>query len=197
MTRQYNGSYDLDLLNGELETGMQEPEMDQSGWSMQKFVKRTMYMHRFYPSGECTNNLPFTFSYILNIHKTDNKCLLWCLIGYLHPTPLNPSRVNIYNKPEYINEIKIPKISPPYGYNDLQKIKKMNKDKVLFNVFNLNKNKTINPLLINHNDPKRCIILYWDNHYLLCKDVSFLLRSSKNKVIHVLSVVYHLELKMH
>ena len=57
----------------------------------------------------------------------------------------------------------------------------MNKDKVLFNVLNLNKNKTINPVLINHNDTKGCKILYWDNHYLLCKDVSFLLRSSNHK----------------
>ena len=46
----------------------------------------------------------------------------------------------------------------------------------------LNKNKTINPVLINHNDPKGCNILYWDNHYFLCKDLSFLLRkSSKHK----------------
>ena len=57
----------------------------------------------------------------------------------------------------------------------------MNKNKFSFNVFNLNKNKTINPVLINHNDPKGSKILYWDNHYLLCKDVSFLLRPSKNK----------------
>ena len=54
----------------------------------------------------------------------------------------------------------------------------MNKDKVLFNVFNLNKNKTNNPVLINHKDHIGCNILYWDNHYLLCKDVSFLFRKS-------------------
>ena len=59
----------------------------------------------------------------------------------------------------------------------LKKIQELKKDKILFNVFNLNK-KTINPLLINHNDPEGCYILYWDNHYFLCKDVSFLLRKS-------------------
>ena len=52
----------------------------------------------------------------------------------------------------------------------------MKKDKKLFIVFNPNKNKTINHVLRNHNDPKGCNILYWDNHYLLCKEVSFLLR---------------------
>ena len=60
MTRQYNGAHDLDLLNGELETRMQEQEKNQSGWSMQRFVKRTMYIHRFYPSGGCDTELPFT-----------------------------------------------------------------------------------------------------------------------------------------
>ena len=43
MTRQYNGPYDLDMLNGELETRMQEQEMNQSGWSMQRFIKETVY----------------------------------------------------------------------------------------------------------------------------------------------------------
>ena len=42
MTRQYNGPYDLYMLNSELETRMQEQEMNQSGWSMQRSVKRIM-----------------------------------------------------------------------------------------------------------------------------------------------------------
>ena len=35
MTRKYNGPYDLDMLNSELETRMQKQEMNQSGGSMQ------------------------------------------------------------------------------------------------------------------------------------------------------------------
>ena len=42
------------------------------------------------------------------------------------------------------------------------------------------KNKTMNPVIINHNVTKGCYMLYWDNHYFLCKDVSFLLRKSNN-----------------
>ena len=69
MTRQYNGPYDLDMLNGELETRMQEQEMNQSGWSMQRFIKRTMYIHRFFSSDGCTTKVPFTcrYIYIINI----------------------------------------------------------------------------------------------------------------------------------
>ena len=51
-------------------------------------------------------------------------------------------------------------------------------------MFNLNKNKTFNPVLINHNDPKRLNILYWDNHYFLCRDVSFLLRKSSKHICY-------------
>ena len=96
--RQYNGPYDLDILNGELETGMQEREMNQSRWSMQRFIKITMYIHRFYPSGGCYVELPFQSRYILNIHNTDNKCLLWCIIADLHPAKDHSNRVSNYKK---------------------------------------------------------------------------------------------------
>ena len=109
MTRQYNGSYDLDLLNGELKSRMQEQEMNQSGGIMKRFVKSSMYIHRYYPIGGCTTKVPFTSRYILNIHYTDKKCLLWCLIAYLHPAKDHPNIVSNYNKPEYFNEIKLPK----------------------------------------------------------------------------------------
>ena len=78
MTGQNNGPYDMDLLNGELETRLQEQEMNQSLWSLQRFIKRTMYVHRCYPSGGCHLELPFQSRYLLNIHNNDNKCLLWC-----------------------------------------------------------------------------------------------------------------------
>ena len=174
MTRRYNGPHDLDMLNSELETRMQEQEMNQSDWSMQRFVKRTMYIHRFYPSGGCTTELPFMSRNILNIHNTDNKCLLWCLIAYLHPASRDLNRVSKFNKPEFIKEIKIPKLPPPYDYYHLKKIQGINKDKILFNVFNLNKHKTINSVLSNHNKPKGCNILFWDNHFIV-KDITLLL----------------------
>ena len=96
---------------------------------MQRFVKRTMYIHSFYPSGGCGTELPFTSRYILNIHNTDNKCLLLCLIAYLHPASRDPNRVSKYNKPEYITEIKLPNgVIPPYDYYHMKKIQELNKD---------------------------------------------------------------------
>ena len=58
-----------------------------------------MYIHRFYPTGGCTTELQFTSRYILNIHNTDNKGLLWCLIAYLHPASRDQiGLVNIKNQ---------------------------------------------------------------------------------------------------
>ena len=68
MTRQYNGPHDLDMLNSELETRMQEQQMNQSGWSMQGFIKRTMSIHRFYPTGGCTTKVQFKSRYIYLIY---------------------------------------------------------------------------------------------------------------------------------
>ena len=98
MTRKYNGPYDLDMLKGELETRMQEQEKNQSGLSMQRFVRRTMSIHRFYPSGGCTTKVPFASRYIFNILNTDSKCLLWCLTAYLHPANDHSNNVSNYNK---------------------------------------------------------------------------------------------------
>ena len=92
MTRQCNRPYDLDKMNSDLETIMQEQEKKQSGWNNQRFVKRTMYMHRFYPSGCCHVELPFQSRYILNIHNNDNQFLLLRLIAYLHPAKANAKR---------------------------------------------------------------------------------------------------------
>ena len=50
----------------------------------------------------------------------------------------NVIKANSYSNKCFFNEIKLPKIQDPYGYKDLQKIQEKNKDKVLFNVFNLN-----------------------------------------------------------
>ena len=62
---------------------------------------------------------------------------------FIHPAKDHPNIVSNYNKPENINEIKLPKLPTPYGYKELQKIQELKKDKVLFNAFNLKKIKLL------------------------------------------------------
>ena len=54
--------------------------MNQSGWILQNFILRTMYVHRFYPTGGCYTDLPFKSRYLLNIQNDDGFCLLQNLI---------------------------------------------------------------------------------------------------------------------
>ena len=49
MTRQYNGAHDLDMLKSELVTRLQEQEMNQSGWSMQRFDLLVYILHHIIP----------------------------------------------------------------------------------------------------------------------------------------------------
>ena len=59
-----------------------------------------MYMDSFCPNGGCHVELLFQSRYILNTHINYNKCLLRCLIDYLHPAQENLNRVKNYNKSE-------------------------------------------------------------------------------------------------
>ena len=155
---------------------MHEQEMTQSEWSLQKFKLRTMYIHRFYPTGGCHTALQLKSRYLLNIQNDDDFCLLWNLIAYFHPANNKSYRVSNYIKREYINTIKLPDVAPPYDLKQLRKIHELIKDKVLFNLLNLNKNKTVDPVLINHNHPKRSNILFWGG----CLNMSSLLRKTLN-----------------
>ena len=125
MSRQYNKSFDLDLLNGKLEIRMQEQEMIQSSWTMQRFVKSTMYIHSFYPTGGCHAEQPFNSNQIKNMKKNDEECLLWCLIAYLHPAEHKLERVRNYNESEYIIETILPNVIPTYDLNILKQIQEL------------------------------------------------------------------------
>ena len=124
MSRQYNSSFDLNLLNRKLENRMQEQEMIQSSCTMQRFDKRTMYIHIFYPTGGCHAEQPFN-SNKKNMKKNDEECLLWCLIAYLHPAEHKLEKVRNYNESEYIIETTLPNVIPTYDLNILKQIQEL------------------------------------------------------------------------
>ena len=64
----------------------------------------------------------------------------------------------------------------PYTYDKIQKFCTKNKNMVEINVFEINDNKKLTPIIINHdfymNQGKCCNIFYYKGHYVLCKNVS-------------------------
>ena len=96
--------------------------MNQSGWSLQKFKLRTIYIHRFYTTVGCHTDPLTRSNLILNKHNDDGFCLLWNLMAFLQPARDNRHRLSNKNKQENINEIKWPDpqrgtaLGSPYGF---------------------------------------------------------------------------------
>ena len=61
--------------------------------------------------------------------------------------------------------------TPSYNYNQLKKIRDMNKIIIKIYVYSLRENEAIIPLLITHNNPEVCKILKNKKHYVICKDM--------------------------
>ena len=76
--------------------------MNQSGWS--KYLSKELCIYTGFIQLEDVLLWYHSHLDIYLKHNTHNKCLLWCLIAYLHPDKDHPNIVSNYNKPEYINE---------------------------------------------------------------------------------------------
>ena len=134
-----------------------------------------MYINIFFEYGFYVET-PIKTNQIITIKNKEEYCWVWCLIAYLHPAKNNPNRVINFMKLEFFKETKLPDIRTPYDLNHLKKIQKLNKDKMLFIVFNLNRNNTVNPGIISHNNPKGCNIFC--GIIIICNDKTFSLRKS-------------------
>ena len=60
----------------------------------------------------------------------------------------------------------------------------MNKDKIQFNVYNLNESKVNIPVMITHKHPEECYKIMYKEHYVLWKNESFPLKKMHSNDIH-------------
>ena len=79
-----------------------------------------------------------------------------CFIAYIHPAKNHPKRVSNYKKHKLITEMSLTDTTPSYNYNQLKKIRDMNKNIIKIYVYNLKENKAIIPVLNTHNNPEVC-----------------------------------------
>lgn len=165
-----------------------ETELRDSNWSLLQITKVNLYLIKYKDAtGGTYIQLPFKSSYIINIKNKDNRCFLWCVIAYLHPANDHVDRLKNYNKEEYINELNLNDIEFPVDYNTIKKFNNQNNEIIEVNVFNIDVNgetsiKRISPIFISHHNPKGCNLLYYEGHYVLCKDISvFLNKTEKHK----------------
>ena len=69
----------------------------------------------------------------------------------------------------------------PYDLNKLKKFYERRKHIIVFNVFEINKDKKLKPLFVNHNNYTGCNVLLYDSHYVLCTNISSFMNTSDNK----------------
>ena len=110
----------------------------------------------------------------VNVQNKDEKCFLWAVLSCLHPTSENdhnPGRISNYE--QYMNELKVDKLTFPLKINQIKKFEKLNE--IPINVLEFYDNRTYAPVYISHlKDPKKPVIhlgLYED-HYVWIKNFS-------------------------
>ena len=94
-------------IKSPLEHQIQQQEMKESGWRIDKIYSRTIY---FYKIGEMISSshvkYPLACSAILKIEEDDKYCFTWSILAGLHPCRnSHPKKVSNYG--QYFNELNI------------------------------------------------------------------------------------------
>ena len=115
----------------------------------------------------------------LNIRNIDDKCFLWCLTAFFHPTEkAHPERTSHYSN--FISEWNTTSMDFPMKVNDIPKFLKQNSQKMCgmgINVFGLN-NQQLVPIKIDKNPHNSIDLLLIEDeetgkkHYVLIKDIN-------------------------
>ena len=119
----------------------------------------------------------------INLQNKDEKCFLWCILRYLHPTKINENRLTDLKQYEFSLNTK--GITFPMKVKDITKFERLNPDLPSINVFS-NDDYTIYPLRQISKDSKNTIDLFYyeedgKSHYSLIKNFSRLVRSQITK----------------
>ena len=155
-----------------------------SGWYFKEIVHLEIHTVDFTPMrGSSYIPLPdwiMRKKAIVNIRNKDDKCFLWCVLRYLHPSDKNDFRLTDLKQKE--NSLKTKGIKFPVRVKDISKFEKLNPDIPGINVFSVNENKKFYPLRMAQRNPKETIDLFFYEedgkyHYSLIKSFSRLFRS--------------------
>ena len=184
---------DLDKIDikSPLEHQIQQQEMKDTGWKIDKNNSMTIY---FYETGITNGSnyvkIPLRPNAILNIEKNDKYCFLWSILACLHPSNNNhPNRVSNY-KQNFIKLI-IEDFDFTNGFkcSDVHKIIELKNLSV--NILELNfyqdqnkwRHKLI-PIEVSKNNSHRVFELaFYKNHYILIKKLDVFLGDHNKKFI--------------
>ena len=171
----YTAGIYISHLN-EIEKLLNEAELRESGWMIQRRISRTLHISYYNSAGGSYIELPFKSPYI-NIVKNmdDDMCIIWSLVAYMFPATKDKQRISKYL--DHLNSIILPSFDFPYNHNNIKKLHKLNN--VDFNIFAIDEDKRIKGIKFrSHNNYKGCNLLLYKNHYVLCTNISTIIRNS-------------------
>ena len=157
-----------------------------SGWYFKEVVELEITTTEFNPTkGSSYIPLPDWITNkkaIVNIKNKDEKCFLWCILRYLHPSTDNASRLTDLEKYEFTLNTK--GITFPMKLKDINKFEKLNPELPGINVFSVDDKKNIYPLRMADRDCLNTIdlFLYEEDgvsHYTLIKNFNRLIKAQK------------------
>ena len=155
-----------------------------SGWYFKEVISLGIHTVYYKPmKGESYIPLPdflMRKKAIINMENKDNKCFLWSVLRYLHPTQKHSSRLTDLRKHE--NDLNFKGIDFPVKLKDISKFENQNPDLPGINVFSVDDNNKIYPLRLNEKDCQKTIDLFLfskdeKQHYCLINNFSRLVRS--------------------
>ena len=165
---------DIDIMT-ELDNGIENRDMEGSGWNFQGINHLKIYFHKTNPiNGQTYIKFPIRSNAILNIQNNDTYCFLWSILASIHPVSKDPQRVSKYIP--YQNELNIGDIDFSIGMKitDIDKFENLN-NQLSINVFEYSSDDDndykLVPLYISKNLENRKIIdlILYKNHYILLK----------------------------
>ncbi|XP_052779407.1 uncharacterized protein LOC128216784 [Mya arenaria] len=170
-----------------------------SGWYIKKVLKLEIHTVVYKPvKGSAYIPLPRSLSKsrsLLNIQNQDDKCFLYCLIASLHPTAIEPERVEHYYQYEY--EVNMSGISFPVTLSQIRKVERQN-EHISINVFAY-EDESIVPLRITEQRHRlHHVNLLWlmheeKSHYCLITNLNRFLSRTKthNNQLYFCSYCLH------
>ena len=184
-----------------------------SGWYFKRVIRLEIHTVDYKPMKGGSSYIPLPDwimrkKAIVSIRNTDNKCLLWSVLRYLHPREKNDCRLGDLKKHE--NELNTKGIDFPVKIKDITKFESLNPHLPGINVFAVDDNKKFYPLKMANKDPEKTIDLFYyqpplsgrgvlgggtpPSHYSLIKNFSRLFRSQittrTNEPIHICKLCF-------
>ena len=143
---------------------------------IQRRISRSLHISYYNSTGGSYIELPFKSQYIINVKNTDDDmCIIWRILANKFPVATDKQRISKYV--DHLNSIIIPSFDFPYNYNNIKKLHKLNN--VDSNIFEIDEDKIIKGIIFkSHNNYKGCNLLLYKNHYVLCTNISTILRNS-------------------